>query len=167
MICVLGSGCIGISISNNSNIENSLLCDISKEAISIVNENIILNKALKCSAIVTNLFSNIDVKNDIDIIVSNPPYIKSVVIETLDEYVKNEPILALDGGKNGLDMYIRILNECVTCLKDEAYVIFEIGYDQKEDLINLINNNKYFEYIECVQDLNLNDRVVVCRFHQI
>ena len=167
MICARGSGCIGISISNNSNIESTLLCDISKEATNLTKENIRYNTASKCSAINTDLFENIRVKNSIDILVSNPPYIKSSVIDTLDEYVKNEPILALDGGISGLDIYTRILNESIYCLKDNAYIIFEIGYDQKEELIKLINENKYFEYIECVKDLNFKDRVIVCRFHQI
>ena len=167
MICVLGTGCIGISISNNSNIESTLLCDISKEALEITKDNIKYNNSSKCVAINTDLFSNVIATNNIDILVSNPPYIKSSVIDTLDNYVKNEPILALDGGSLGLDIYTRILNESVNCLKDGAYILFEIGYDQKDDLINLINNTKYFKYIECIQDLNLKDRVIVCRFHQI
>lgn len=162
-----GSGCIGISISKNSNIQKVLLCDVSKEALEVTKKNIIKNNANKCSIIHTDLFSNIDSTSKVDIIVSNPPYIQTEVIQHLDNYVKNEPILALDGGVTGLDIYVKIIKEATKYLNNNGYLILEIGYDQKDKIVDIIKQNNTLEYIETIKDLGLNNRVVVCRFHQI
>ncbi len=96
-----GSGAIGISIAKN--IENCeiTLSDISNDALNVAKQNCINNRIENEIKIIhSDLFENIEGK--FDIIVSNPPYIKSDVIRTLDKEVQNEPILALDGGKDGL-----------------------------------------------------------------
>lgn len=162
-----GSGCIGISISKNSNISDVLMADISKEAIEVANKNINLNEAKKCRLINSDLFLNIKSNEKFDIIVSNPPYIKTSIIANLDENVKKEPIIALDGGKDGLDFYRKILDNARYYLKDCGYILFEIGYDQAKDVKEIINKYKFYDIIKIVKDYQNNDRVVICRFHQI
>lgn len=109
----------------------------------------------------SDLFKNI--KNRFDIIVSNPPYIKTDVIKTLDKEVQNEPMLALDGGKDGLEIYRRIINEAYSFLKPNGYLCLEIGYDQKEQVIKLIENTKEYINIYSKKDLGGNDRIVICK----
>ncbi|MCX8074645.1 MAG: peptide chain release factor N(5)-glutamine methyltransferase [Clostridia bacterium] len=164
-----GTGCIGISIAKNSNVEKVKLVDISKGALNVAKKNIILNNMEeKCEILNSNLFSNfIESDAKYDIIVSNPPYIKRAELIALSKYVQNEPIIALDGGVDGLDIYKQIFDQSIKYLNDNSYVIFEIGYDQKEDMISLISKYNCYEVIECLKDLSGNDRVIICRFHKI
>ena len=163
-----GSGAIGISIAKN--IENSkiTLSDISKKALEVAKQNcknIIgytnSENSNKIKIIQSDLFENINDK--FDIIVSNPPYIKSEVIETLDKEVQNEPKIALDGGKDGLEIYRRIIDESYKYLKLNGYLALEIGYDQKEDVIDLIKNTKKYTHIYSKKDLAGKDRIVICK----
>lgn len=157
----------GISIAKNSNASEIILSDISKEALKVCYENIILNDATnKCRCICSDLFSNVNMC-DVDMLVSNPPYIKSEVIESLDESVKKEPLIALDGGKDGLAIYRRLLDGAMHKLRNGAPILLEIGYDQRQDLLELISKYECYEYIECIKDIEGRDRVIVCRFHQI
>lgn len=159
-----GSGCVGISILKNSNIDNCTFVDISNKALEITNKNILHNKVdKKVVTVNSNLFDNINDK--FDIIVSNPPYIPTKDINGLSEVVKNEPHLALDGGDDGLDKYRVIINEASRYLNDGGYLMLEIGYDQLEKIKDIIRKSN-LEFIESVKDLGNNDRVVICRFHQ-
>lgn len=167
-ICT-GSGVVGISISKNSSIETTDLLDISEAAIEVAKQNILLNKVEnKCQTYISDLFTDIPFLNlnKYDIIVGNPPYIESEVVKNLSDFVKNEPMLALDGGNSGLDIYIRIFNEAKNYLKNGSFVIMEIGYNQAESIKNILVNNKEYELLEIVKDMNSKDRVVVCRFLQ-
>jgi methylase of polypeptide subunit release factors len=106
----------------------------------------------------SDLFENVEGK--FDFIISNPPYIESSVIETLDEEVKsNEPILALDGGEDGLDFYREIVETGPKHLNKGGKLYFEIGYNQAEALKNLMKDR--FKDIEVYKDYGNNDRVVV------
>ena len=155
-----GSGAIGIALANNIDNVNIALSDISKEALEIARKNCVnLNK--KINIIESDLFENVNEK--FDIIVSNPPYIKTDVIKTLSKEVQNEPKLALDGGKDGLEIYRRIINDAYKYLNKDGYLCLEIGYDQKEKVINLLNiSNKYIN-IYSKKDLGGNDRIVICK----
>lgn len=161
-----GSGAIAIAlehhIKNTSTFGKTDLeiwgSDISKEALAIAKKNTIINKA-KINYILSDMFKNIK-ENDFDIIVSNPPYIETDTILTLSKEVQSEPHLALDGGKDGLDFYKIIANEAYKYINDNGYVLVEIGYNQKKDVIQLFEQYNKYADIECVKDLSMNDRVV-------
>ncbi len=154
-----GSGCIAISLKKY--IENSKVyaIDISEEALNIAKQNA-MNNETDITFIKSDIFSNIK-EEKFDIIVSNPPYIKTEVIKKLDKEVKKEPLIALDGGNDGLYFYKKIIEEGYKFLNEEGKIFFEIGYDQKEDIINLINNNNKYELIKTKKDLENNDRIIV------
>lgn len=164
-----GSGAIGISTAKNSSLEHITFVDISQKALEVTKKNI-LNNNLKtenlviCSDLFKNLMSE---ENKYDIIMSNPPYIKSSDLIGLSDYVKMEPMLALDGGKDGLFFYKKIIDEAKNYMNNNGYLMFEIGYDQMDDLVNILSKYPEYEIIEQVKDLNSNDRVIICRFHKI
>lgn len=164
-----GSGAIGVSVCKNSNISTMHFVDVSKEALDTTRKNIEINEVKQdISAIHSNLFENLMTsKSKYDIIMSNPPYIPTEDIPNLSDYVKNEPVLALDGGKTGLVFYEKIINEARRFLNDNGYILFEIGYNQMNDLTKLFNEYTEYEIVEKVKDLNSNDRVIICRFHKI
>lgn len=95
-----------------------------------------------------------------DIIVSNPPYIKEDIIQTLMEDVKDyEPYIALSGGEDGLDFYRKIIEQSKKVLNNNGELAFEIGYDQGEEVTTLLRKNNFYN-IECIKDLSGLDRVV-------
>lgn len=157
-----GSGAIGISIAHYIE-ELQVVCyDISETALEVTllnTDSLKLNNRIQVYK--SDLLSKaIEDKYSFDIIVSNPPYIKKEVIENLMEDVKNyEPFIALCGGDDGLDFYRRIIKESKEVLKPKGLIIFEIGYDQKEEVTKLLKNSG-FKDVECIKDLSGNDRVV-------
>ncbi len=155
-----GSGAIGISIAKY--IENSqVICsDISQKALEIAKNNAHQNNVKNIEFIYSNMFENIEEK--FDIIVSNPPYIKKEIIEKLDKEVQNEPHIALDGGSDGLDFYRIIVNEAYNHLNKCGKLYLEIGYDQKEEVIDLLEKSGHYANIYSKQDLYGNDRIVYC-----
>ncbi len=170
-----GSGCVGISISKNSNIEKTILIDISAKALEVTNKNIISNSVLnKCSTLCSDLFNSLYLEENsnlingkYDIVVSNPPYIPTADINGLSEDVKKEPRIALDGGIDGMNFYKKILIEAKNVLKIDGFLLFEIGYDELNKIHDLIESDEDYELLESVKDYGGNDRVVVCRLHQI
>ena len=156
-----GSGAIAISIAKNINIRKLLATDISKDALNVTKINCKKNDVENIELIESDLFENIH--ENFNIIVSNPPYIETKVIETLSTEVKCEPRLALDGGKDGLDFYKTIIEEGYIYLEPEGYLCLEIGYDQKDKVIKLIENNGNYKNIYSKKDLENNDRVIVCQ----
>ncbi len=156
-----GSGCIIISIAKNVKLSKAVGVDVSKEALEVAKANAAKNEA-DVSFIESNLFENI-VKEQYDMIVSNPPYIESEVIEELmPEVREHEPRLALDGGEDGLIFYRRIIDEAREYLKPGGYLIFEIGYNQREAVCELFGEAGY-EDISAVCDLAGLDRVCIAR----
>lgn len=160
-----GSGAVGISISKNSDIEKCILVDISGKALKVCKKNISLNTAIKCKVIKSDMFCNI--KEKFDIIVSNPPYIKGKDMETLSEYVKKEPSIALYGGISGVIYYERIYKEGLNYLNDNGYILVEIGYDQDNQIVDIISRYKEYSDIEIIKDINGKSRVIKCHFHKI
>lgn len=164
-----GSGVVGISVAKNSKIEKVDLVDVSKKALEVAKRNIQNNMADKKVLVkYSNLFENLMTSKDkYDIIVSNPPYIKSMEIEKLSDYVKKEPLIALDGGDTGLAFYEKITERARNFLNDNGFLMFEIGYDQMEELTKIFEKYPEYEILEKVKDYNLMDRVIICRFHKI
>ncbi len=150
-----GSGCIGISIQKESD-ASVTLADISKEALSVAKRNGVMLDA-DIEVIESNMYSNI--QSTYDIIVSNPPYIRSDVIPTLMEEVKlHEPMLALDGKEDGLYFYRIIIGEARRYLNEKGYLFLEIGCDQAADIRKIFIANQ-FDDIHIVKDLAGLDRV--------
>ena len=151
-----GSGVIGLTLENKVSTNSVDLIDISKEALEVTKQNI-ENLNSKANTIESNFFENIDKKYDV--IISNPPYIKTN--EKIENIVKeNEPHLALYAGDDGLDCYKEILKNIKPHMKDKCLIAFEIGADQKEDIINLINEYLDNVRIETKKDLSQRDRMI-------
>ncbi len=154
-----GSGCIGISLEKLSPIPVAVLgADISEEALKVAKEN---GDRLGCEwyqTVKSDLFEKIE--GAFEVIVSNPPYIPSEVIETLDCEVKDyEPRLALDGEADGLAFYRRIAREAAKYLVTEGRIYLEIGYDQGEAVSELLCEAGFSE-VKVIRDLAGLDRVV-------
>ena len=154
-----GSGAIAVSLKKNlSNVE-LFASDISLKALDIAKKNAIQNET-EIDFIESNLFENIDKK--FDIIVSNPPYIERRVLDTLPEEVKYEPVLALDGGADGLEFYRKIIKDSKNYLNENGVLALEIGFDQKKSVIGLMEQEGYKD-IYSKKDYGGNDRIVVSR----
>lgn len=155
-----GSGAIGIALAKNIKDVTVTLADISEIAEEVTKENICRLEVDNAKFIHSNLFENID-SNKFDVIVSNPPYIRTDVIDTLMEDVKDyEPHLALDGGKDGLYFYNKITKEAITHLSEGGYLCYEIGYDQGNEVRELMENQG-FKNVRVIKDLAGNDRVAI------
>ena len=156
-----GSGAIGISLKKKfADKINVIGTDISKEALRVAKMNANANR-VSVEFVESNMFDKI-VENDFDLIVSNPPYIETNVIKTLSKEVQNEPLIALDGGMDGLDFYRIIVKEGKDYLKSGGYLIIEIGFNQRDEVINLLKENDYLD-IYSKKDYSGNDRIVVGR----
>lgn len=153
-----GSGAIAIALSKNIKNANIIATDISDKALEIAKKN---DKENKVNFIKSDMFENLKNKK-FDVIVSNPPYIKTDIIKTLPKEVQKEPMLALDGGKDGLNFYRIIINNADKHLNSNGYLCLEIGDDQKEEIIQLLKQKKYKE-IYSKKDLSGNDRIVVAK----
>ncbi len=160
-----GSGAIAVSLAKY--IENSQITavDISTKAISVAKLNAKNNNVEnQITFVESDLFKQLP-KEKYDIIVSNPPYIKKEIIKSLDKEVQNEPKIALDGGYDGLDFYRKIINNADEFLKFTGYVCLEIGYDQKDDVLELFESKGKYVDAMCKKDLFDNDRVVIARLN--
>ena len=158
-----GSGAIAVSLAKYlENIQLTAL-DISRKALDIAIANAKNNQVQeKITFVESNLFQALG-KEKYDIIVSNPPYIRREELPTLDREVRKEPRLALDGGDDGLDFYRKIIDQGYEYLKYGGYICLEIGYDQKEEVMQIIKDRKQYIGTYCKKDLYDNDRVIVTR----
>lgn len=157
----IGSGAISLSIANFCKNVEVLGIDISDCAISISNKNLDRLALKNVRFRKSNLFENIEVDEKYSIIVSNPPYIKTEVINALQTDVKEfEPRLALDGGIDGLLFYRKISKESKMHLLDKGMLIYEIGFDQGQD-VKKIMSDEGFKEIKVIKDLQGLDRVVL------
>lgn len=153
-----GSGCIIISYMRYKNNIKGYAADISKDALLVARDNA---KHLDADVefIESDLFEEITEKN-FDMILSNPPYIKTEVIDTLMSEVKDhDPMLALDGGNDGLMFYRKIVNDAFDYLNNGGRLMVEIGHDQGKAVSELFRDRKFTD-IEVIKDLSGNDRVV-------
>ena len=164
-----GSGAIAISIDTyiKKQIEQGKMkdlkvefvaTDISEKAIEVAKRNAKLHNA-NIKFIVSDMFDKI-YETDYNLIVSNPPYIETKTIPTLSKEVQNEPHIALDGGEDGLELYRIIARQGFKYMKKEGSIIVEIGYNQKESIIQLFRKYREYVNIKCLKDLGGNDRLV-------
>lgn len=153
-----GSGAIAVALAKFLPQANISASDISKEALEVAKLN---DTYSKINFIHSDMFENIEEK--FNIIVSNPPYIKSSVIGTLSKEVQNEPHIALDGGKDGLDFYRIIIDQAHNYLNSKGSLCLEIGEEQKKEIIDLLNKNENYEDIQTCKDMAGNDRVIISR----
>lgn len=177
-----GSGCIAISIAHFAKNATVLALDISDDAIQTAYNNASHNNVLdRVFFLKSNLFTSVKnlipsskdffgrnipnvtniLNNKFDVIVSNPPYISSADMLTLDCTVKDfEPHLALHGGVDGLDFYRKIIRESNIFLSDSGIIAFEVGYNQSF-LVSTLLKNSAFSKIDIVPDLSGINRVVL------
>ena len=151
-----GSGAIGLKIKSVFTDSNVTLSDISGKALIVASKN--SDKlGLDVSIINSDLFEKINGKYDV--IISNPPYIRND--EEIEDVVRlNEPHIALYAGDDGLLFYRRILKDIKNYLKDKFIIGFEIGATQKDDVVNLINENLDNVEIICKKDMSDRDRMI-------
>lgn len=157
-----GSGAITVSLAKYLENVKVTSVDISDIALEIGKRNAISNEVDdRINFVKSDLFTNIDKEMKFDIIVSNPPYIKREVIETLDKQVKDyEPYNALEGGVDGLDFYRAITKQAKNYLKKGGILAYEVGHDQSEDVSKLMEMDGYTN-IYTLKDLQQIDRVVI------
>lgn len=171
-----GSGCILLSLLHYSNGCTGVGVDVSEEALQIAEENaerilgirmsgqeqkqFVSDTQSKFTLIQSDLFEKLDACDKFDIIVSNPPYIKTSVIDTLmPEVREHEPHIALDGREDGLFFYREIIAQAGGYLAGGGMLFFEIGYDQGEAVRRLMENAGYTD-VEIIKDFAGLDRVV-------
>lgn len=156
-----GSGAIAISCAKYIQKSKVFASDYSIKALAVAKRNCEKHN-VNVEFIHSDMFEKIGNLN-LDIIISNPPYIKTKIIDILQKQVKHEPKMALDGGEDGLDFYKIIVNNAFKYLKKDGYLCMEIGYDQKEDVMNLLKKSKNYKDIYSKRDLCGNDRIVVSK----
>lgn len=156
-----GSGCIGISVAKLVPAVAVDLADISDAAITLTKKNRERLQA-DCTVIQTDLFAQIEEKYDM--IISNPPYIRTDEIPKLMAEVRDyEPHLALDGKEDGLYFYDKIIREAREYLYEDGYILFEIGQDQLDAVRGFLVENGYVD-IEGMKDYAGLDRIVTARY---
>lgn len=169
-----GSGCIGLSLAILGDFKNVTAADISPKALAVARKNAerLLAEAVRkemkpdVQFVESDLFEQIPKGSRFDVIVSNPPYIPSRVIEELEPEVKDhEPRLALDGTEDGLAFYRRLAAECGAFLNPGGRIYFEIGYDQGAAVKELLETAGFIE-TEIIKDIPGQDRVAAARWPQ-
>jgi release factor glutamine methyltransferase len=159
-----GSGCIALSILKLYDSVSVTAADISEGAVFVAKENAkhlgipIGTAPGKVEFIMGDLFE--PVKGTYDLIIVNPPYIKSGDIKDLMPEVRDhDPMIALDGGPDGLCFYRRLLHEAKDYMNEEGYLLMEIGQDQAKDVLELAEAN--YTAIKVTQDYSNRDRIVL------
>ncbi len=158
----VGTGAIILSLLHEMPNAKGLGVDVSPDALACAEENAEANNLDdRLTLRASSWFDNVS-EDGFDVIVSNPPYIRTDDIPNLmRDVAQHEPSLALDGGKDGLDAYRHIINEAPAKLKAGGLLAFEIGYDQADDLKKLLKDSGNFTPAVIVKDLAEHDRVVL------
>ena len=160
-----GSGCIGISmLVYREDISAMLLCDISDGALKMAKKNAISNGVSnRCEFLLCDITNDLP-KRKFDMIVSNPPYIPSKDIDALSDEVKKEPMLALDGGEDGLDIIRFLIGDGLSYLNENGKMLIEFGYDQGDIMDNILATEQAegrIKHYEIIKDYGGNDRLAL------
>lgn len=150
-----GSGCIGISVAKKIADAQVYCVEKSQEALSYLFKN--AKGVPNVSVINGDITKDMDLP-DANIIISNPPYIKTAELENLQAEVIKEPVMALDGGNDGLYFYRVINNIWSGKLKNNGILLLEIGNDQGQEIVNVLDN---FKNVKVIKDIYKNDRIVM------
>lgn len=160
-----GSGAIGLSLEKLTTDVKVTCADISKEAIALAEKNA---ETLGCRAVrfvQSDMFAAFQGRfgsKKFDLIISNPPYICSEELQTLQPEVReHEPQIALDGGEDGLRFYRQIVEEGPAYLKKDGVIMLEIGCDQRRAVTEMFAHSDKFSFVTCLKDLAGRDRIVV------
>ncbi len=153
-----GSGVIGLTLEKKLSTNSVDLVDISEKALEVTHKNC-GNFNSKANIILSDMFDNIPNTNKYDLVISNPPYIKTD--EEIEEIVKNnEAHIALYGGEDGLDFYKKILYSVKPYLKEKSIIAFEIGYTQAEDIKKIVQEVLPTSKVIIKQDLSEKNRMM-------
>ena len=156
-----GSGCIAVSTAKNRADVSGKACDISSGALELASKNAVHNGVNTVEFFLADVTKPFDLGEKFDCIVSNPPYIRSSVVDTLEAELMHEPRIALDGGADGMDFYKKIVENFSKNLKSGGFFAFEMGYDQREDIAALAK--KHSLEFEEIYDYGGNFRVAVLK----
>lgn len=137
-------------------------CDISDSALQLTKENASLNKVV-IEARKSNLFSAFARRNLFNLIVSNPPYIKAGELKGLSREVRAEPALALNGGRDGLFYYRRIIAAAPAYLQEQGFLALEIGAGLAAGVVKIISQSRYLKLVKVVKDYNGLDRIILAQ----
>ncbi len=165
----IGTGSGNIAISLAKNIPNSKITavDISQEAINLAKENAKLHGVRDRIEFINEdilMFSQYEIPDtQYDLIISNPPYIKSADIEKLQIEVQKEPRLALDGGQDGLNYYRAIIELSSKFLKPNGILLFEAGLGQAQEISAIAGSGNIFYLENLIEDYNKIERVLVLK----
>ena len=150
----VGSGCILLSVLNDLNNSFGIGIDISSDALDIANKNLEIFSLFDRCNFICSSWNDFVCDKKFDVIISNPPYIKSSYIDNLDiEVRKFDPIIALDGGADGLNCYREIADISGKFLKNNGHIFLEIGIDQENDVCSIFNDAG-FKIVDMVKDLS-------------
>jgi release factor glutamine methyltransferase len=154
-----GSGCIGVTMAKEIPHAGVFATDISEEALEVARLNAETN-GVKVEFLQGDLFSALSGKGPFDLIVSNPPYVKTAELRSLSPEVwAHEPSIALDGGEDGLSIIRRIIAGAPLYLKPEGFLILEIGYGQSEAVKEIFGRDGRFSAVEIKKDYSGIERV--------
>ncbi|MES0883529.1 peptide chain release factor N(5)-glutamine methyltransferase [Roseibium sp. SCP14] len=172
LMCDIGTGTGAIAVTMLAELPRSemIAVDLSEEALDCAAKNAIVHGVGDrffplCADYLSALCQsrNVSPASGLDWIISNPPYIRTAILQDLSrEVIQHDPKLALDGGESGLEAYIRIVTDAESLLRPGGQIAFEIGYDQAGDVKKQLRHHG-FGAIEIIKDLAENDRVVVAR----
>jgi len=155
-----GSGCIAICIAKLLPQALIWATDVSLSALQLAKENADLHK-VKVKFLLGDIFSALEGQEKFDLIISNPPYIAKHEFCGLAKEISFEPVLALRAGIDGLDFYRRIISQAAGYLKEDGFLILEMGLGQRSVIEDILRKTKNFKVIEIIKDYNNIERVMV------
>jgi len=159
-----GSGCLALAIAKEFPESEVIGCDDSEAALKIAEKNAEMNMIENVTFIKGDLFKPVSNEDSFDMIISNPPYIRTEEIQGLQPEVRDwEPFKALDGGADGLDYYRLIIPESTHYIKDNGIVMFEHG-DGQSDHIAALFDKAGFEGLKMIKDYSGKERIIQARW---